>query len=66
MSIDYDSLRQEGSDAHVVKPLSISIDQFVPDILDGGVPVFDTILSIEVNDDDLGKYDYEIIYVEIQ
>ena len=65
--IDYESARLSAQDngEYVQKPLSLTVDGFQSDILSGGVPVFDTILSIEVDDLALG-YEYEISYTEIE
>lgn len=66
-SIDFDTPRQEyvSGGYHVVQPLSISVDSYIPDILDGGIPVFDTIISIEVSDDSMENHEFEIIYTEL-
>lgn len=66
-SIDYGTARQEYASGgyHVVKPLSISVDSYIPDILDGGIPVFDTIISIEVSDESMENHEFEIIYTEL-
>lgn len=47
--------------------LSISVDSFAPDILTGGRPVVDVILSSEINiqEEDTRKYSIQISYVEI-
>lgn len=66
-SIDYETPRQEYANGgyHVIQPLSISVDSYIPDILDGGIPVFDTIISIEVSDDSMENHEFEIIYTEL-
>ena len=65
-SIDFDAARSANDiyESYVKKPLSLSIDRFIPDILDGGVPVFTTVLNIEVDDVDSGQ-EFEIIYIEV-
>lgn len=67
LDIDYSSIRndQDLVDIYAKKPLSIGIDSFISDIIDGGIPVFDTIISIEIDDNSLDNYEYEIIYTEI-
>lgn len=47
--------------------LTISVDSFVPDILTGGRPVVDVILSsdIDIQEEDPRKYSIQISYVEI-
>lgn len=67
LDIDYSSVRNDENlrDSLAEKPLAISIDSFVSDILDGGIPVFDTIINIEISDDALSSYQYELIYTEI-
>jgi len=68
IDIDYESVRRDiklqqatNSQNEVV----ISIDSFSPDILQGGVPVTDVSISIEIPDDYEDKYDFEILYTEI-
>lgn len=66
-SIDYESLRNSSNrDSYVSKPASVSIDGFVSDIIDGGVPIFDTIINIEIDDVNLDNYEFEIVYTEIE
>lgn len=67
-SIDYQSARDSNSNngRYVDKPLSISIDSFISDIIDGGIPVFDMVISIEIDDESLVNHEYEIIYTEIE
>lgn len=67
-SIDYETPRRNynNSGLNASSPLSISIDRFIPDILDGGVPVFDTIVLIEFPDDAMENHELEIIYTEIE
>lgn len=65
--IDYDSARNINSDFSrtVIKPISVTIDGFQSDIIDGRIPVCDAIVSIEIDDLAVGNYEYEIIYTEI-
>jgi hypothetical protein len=65
--IDYSSARNNTGVRYdyAPKPLSIGIEGFVSDIIDGGIPVFDAIVYIETDDVSLNNYDYEIIYTEI-
>jgi hypothetical protein len=65
--IDYDNIRiQNTTDAiYAIKPLSVTVDGFVSDIIPGGIPVFDTIISIEVDDITLNTHEYEILYTEV-
>lgn len=67
-SIDYQSARDSNlsNGSYVDKPLSISIDSFVSDIIDGGIPVFDMVISIEIDDESLINHEYEVIYTEIE
>ena len=66
--IDYDSPRDEGymSITSVVEDgaLEVSINSFVPDIRQGGLPVVDVILDISIPDEVKDKYEFEILYVE--
>ena len=66
LDIDYDSLKNENKQTGIYadKPLSVSIAGFIPDIINGGIPVFDTIIAIET-DDNLSDHEYEITYTEI-
>ena len=66
LDIDYSSLRNENQQTGVYapKPLSVSVNAYVPDIISGGIPVFDTIIAIETIDD-LSDHEYEITYTEI-
>jgi hypothetical protein len=66
--IDYDSAREEiriNDFSSIADSLDIKIDSYVPDILDGGVPVVDTIISINVPDNIKDRYDFEIMYLEL-
>jgi hypothetical protein len=62
--IDYLAAQSRPED-YVVKPLSISIAGFEPDIIEGGVPVFDTIVHIEVDDLAAEGFEYELIHTEV-
>lgn len=63
--IDYSSPRNE-SEITVVKPYSVTIDSYVPDIIDGGVPVMDVILSIETGlSSNPENIEYEISITEV-
>jgi hypothetical protein len=65
--IDYENTRalNAAENTYAVKPLSVTVDGFISDIIPGGVPVFDTVISIEVDDLTIGSYDYEILYTEV-
>jgi hypothetical protein len=67
LDIDYSSVRNNSDLVNMLakKPLSISIDSFISDIIDGGIPVFDAVVAIEIDDNSLSNYEYEIIYTEI-
>ena len=66
IDIDFDSTREEitlfaqdnGSS------LSLSISSFVADIRQGGIPVVDAVLEINIPDDIENKYELEVLYVE--
>jgi hypothetical protein len=67
IDIDYDTPRQNnGSGVYAQAPLNVTIDGFISDIIDGGIPVFDLIVSIETDDAVNQSYEYEIIYTEIE
>jgi uncharacterized protein (UPF0332 family) len=65
--IDYDNIRALNAieNTYAVKPLSVTIDGFIADIITGGIPVFDTVISIEVNNETLNTHEYEILYTEV-
>jgi len=46
-------------------PTSIEITEIKQDIIDGGVPVVDAIISLSINDLDLLKYEYEVSIYEV-
>lgn len=66
--IDYESARLSlsGTSEYVIKPLSVTIEGFQSDIINGGIPVFDAIVSIEVDDLATSSYEYEIVYTEVE
>jgi hypothetical protein len=65
--IDYDKIRDlnVSENTYAVKPLSVTVDGFISDIIPGGIPVFDTVISIEVDDITLNTHEYEILYTEV-
>ena len=65
--IDYENIRalNASENTYALKPLSVTVDGFVADIIPGGIPVFDTVISIEIDDITIGNYDYEILYTEV-
>lgn len=63
--IDYQTAKSE-SENYALKPLSITIAGFEPDIIEGGVPVFDTIVHIEVDDLAAEGLEYELIHTEVE
>lgn len=68
IDIDYDSVRRDIKLKQVnslQNEISISIDSFTPDILNGGTPIADVSISIEVPDEFVDKYDFEILYTEL-
>lgn len=48
--IDYSSARNNNN-IKIEKPTNIEVVQYLPDLTDGGVPIVDGIIDIEVNDD---------------
>jgi hypothetical protein len=65
--IDYSSPREETDlfGSTVVGEMQVTISSFVPDIRTGGMPVVDVVLDIEIPDEIDGRYEYEIVYIEI-
>lgn len=67
IDIDYSTVRDDyktnGIQARDI--FDISIDSYVPDILTGGIPVTDVVVSISIPDDLVDKYNFEILYMEI-
>lgn len=61
--IDYSSPR-ENNEITILKPVSISIDSFIPDIVDGGIPVMDVVVAITTLDE-TSDLEYEIIVAEV-
>jgi len=45
--------------------IEVTVDSFIPDIIEGGVPVIDTVINISVPDHLVNRYEYEILYVEL-
>lgn len=68
IDIDYDTARLTNSEDESItkQPLSLSIQRFIPDILDGGIPVFTTVINIEIDDDISYSPEFEIIYTEVE
>lgn len=68
IDIDYDTVRREISLNQInnaAKEITISIDSYTPDILQGGTPIADVNVSIDIPDEYKDKYDFEILYIEI-
>jgi hypothetical protein len=64
--IDFSSVRdQDNRNNYAIKPLSVRVITFIPDVIEGGVPVFDTVIGIEIDDSITEDYEYEISYIEI-
>jgi hypothetical protein len=65
--IDYETPREDTElfGASNVGEMQVTVDSFVPDIRTGGMPVVDVVLNIEIPDEIDGRYEYEIVYVEI-
>lgn len=69
-NVDYTQDRAEASDSLNVLSddfFTISIDSFAPDILTGGRPVVDVVLSsnVDVDQEDPRRYSIQVSYVEI-
>lgn len=64
LDIDYTRVR-EAPDS-VEEPFAVYVEGFIPDIIDGGIPVFDAVVAIEIGDEGLEGYEYEILYTEIE
>jgi hypothetical protein len=60
--IDYSSIRQNQSNT-INKPSSISVVEYFSDIIDGGVPVIDGVIEIEIDDNLLSDENEVIIEV---
>lgn len=68
IDIDYESVRRDikvNQITSLQNEITISVDSFSPDILQGGVPVADVNISIEVPEEYVDKYDFEIMYTEL-
>jgi len=65
--IDYETPREDTElfGASNIGEMQVTVDSFVPDIRTGGMPVVDVVLNIEIPDEIDGRYEYEIVYVEI-
>jgi hypothetical protein len=50
------------------EPISINVDSFIQDILVGGVPVIDVLTSTSINSDneEPGRYDIIVSYIELE
>ena len=64
--IDYETPREETElfAQSVNSEFNVTINSFVPDILQGGIPVVDVVLDISIPDDLKDKYEFEIMYIE--
>lgn len=63
--IDYSSPRND-SNLQIQKPAAITIDSYISDIIDGGVPVMDVVLSIETGLSYIPQnIEYEISITEV-
>lgn len=60
--IDYSSVRTDET-TKISKPTGIEVVQYATDIIDGGVPVVDGIIDVEINDDLLNESNEVIIEV---
>jgi len=68
IDIDYESVRRDIQLNQInssQNEIFISVDSFVPDILQGGIPVADVNISIDIPDDYVDKYEFEIMYTEM-
>lgn len=67
--IDYSSSRNSdgsGTGSGSAEPeIDVSIVEFIPEIIDGGIPVCDVILNINVDDTLLENHEFEITFVEV-
>jgi hypothetical protein len=65
--IDYDTPREEIDlfSTSTVGEMQVTVSSFIPDIRTGGVPVVDVVLNIQIPDEIDGRYEYEIVYIEI-
>lgn len=68
IDIDFDSVREEFEGTKLLEIndiIDVKVESFIPDILTGGIPVADVVLSINVPEYLEDKYDFEIQYIEI-
>ena len=65
--IDYDTPREEIDlfSTSTAGEMQVTVSSFIPDIRTGGVPVVDVVLNIAIPDEIEGRYEYEIVYIEI-
>lgn len=66
--IDYGYVKYDyaASEDAVPVPLDFFIEKFVEDLSSTGQPVVDVIMGIEMDDDeDIDKYEYELVYTEV-
>lgn len=65
LDIDYQTARNSDNlQKAVVAPLSVAISNFNVDIVNG-LPRCDAVVNIEIDDNILDNYEYEIIYTEV-
>lgn len=66
--IDFSTPREEdGISIEGNSVFNVTIDDFIPEILTGGTPVVNAVVTIELQEidkDDFNKYEFEIIYKE--
>jgi hypothetical protein len=68
IDIDYDSIRDMNKSDKMLNindDLNVQIESYNIDILDGGTPVVDAVVAIEIPDYLYGRYDFEILYLEM-
>jgi hypothetical protein len=68
IDIDFDSVREEYGETKLLEIndiIDVKVDSFIPDILTGGIPVADVVVSINIPEYLEDKYDFEIQYIEI-
>jgi len=64
VDIDYQSAQLQ-AEAFVIRPISLAINSLITDIIDGGVPVVDMVLDINVDDEFIYDLEYEVIVAEV-
>ena len=65
LDIDYQAARSpDSATVAVVAPLAVAISNFNVDIVNG-LPRCDAVVNIEIDDNILDNYEYEIIYTEV-